>query len=248
MGCVYILKNEAMPGLIKIGYTKENAKKRANELYTTGVPQPFEVAYELDGLEPEQSAKLEGEIHKELAQYRVNSKREFFEYPVDDAIRLLEKLHPSAIKESRHPRWLKWIPNIRGVRSQRNVDTNNNNGDTDESDPDEMNTTDTNIGGTFMHNENGNGVTPVMDIRKQQARTGLFLLKEAVIDVIVKEAQEKPIQLDAIRKHLGIHRVDEMGTARKNSLIYGILCQLQDEGRVCRMTGDGWQITDKESA
>ena len=34
---VYILKNEAMPGLIKIGYTKENAEKRANELYTTGV-------------------------------------------------------------------------------------------------------------------------------------------------------------------------------------------------------------------
>ena len=85
-----------------------------------------------------------------------------------------------------------------------------------------------------------------MDMRKQQARTGLFLLKEAVIDVIVKEAYEVPIQLDAIRKHLGIHRVDEMDTARRNSLIFGILCQLRDEERVHYVKGSGWQITGKE--
>lgn len=83
-------------------------------------------------------------------------------------------------------------------------------------------------------------------MRKQQARTGLFLLKEAVIDVIVEEAHETPIQLDAIRKHLSIHRVDEMDTARRNSLIYGILCHLRDEGRVHYVKGAGWQITDKE--
>ena len=90
MGCVYILKNKAMPGLIKIGYTQENAEKRANELYTTGVPQPFEVVYELDKLESEQYAKLENEIHKELDDYRVNPKREFFQYPADDEFNCLE--------------------------------------------------------------------------------------------------------------------------------------------------------------
>ena len=66
-------------------------------------PQRFEVAYELDQLEPEQYAKLEGEIHKELAQYRVNPKREFFQYPADDAIQLLKKLHSSALKEPPPP-------------------------------------------------------------------------------------------------------------------------------------------------
>ncbi|RKU12681.1 hypothetical protein C6502_05535 [Candidatus Poribacteria bacterium] len=148
MGCVYILKNEAMPGLIKIGYTKETAEKRANDLYTTGVPQPFEVAYKLDKLEPEQYTKLEDEIHKELAQHRVNPKREFFEYPVDDAIQVLKKLHTSVLKESRRPRWLKWIPGLSGFRSEKKADD----GDTDESESDETSI----IGGAFMRDGNGN--------------------------------------------------------------------------------------------
>ena len=45
MGCVYILKNPAMPNLIKIEHRKRTARERANELYTTGVPKPFEVIY-----------------------------------------------------------------------------------------------------------------------------------------------------------------------------------------------------------
>ena len=199
MGCVYILKNEAMPDLIKIGYTKENAKKRANELYTTGVPQPFEVVYELDELEPEQYAKLEGEIHKELAEYRVNPKREFFEYPVDDAIRLLKKLHPSVIKGSRRPRWLKWIPNLRGFHSRRKDNTENSSDDTDESDPDETNTTDASPGGTFMHNGDGNGMKPVLNGKPYYSADSGFAcaaagrgIKEAVrshIDVIVRNEE-----------------------------------------------------------
>lgn len=113
MGCVYILKNEAMPNLIKIGCTKETADKRANDLYTTGVPKRFEVVHELDQLEPEEYKKLESEIHRELEKYRVNPNREFFEYPADDAVQLLKKLHTSVIRKFHSPRWLKWIPTIR---------------------------------------------------------------------------------------------------------------------------------------
>ena len=42
---VYVLTNPAMPDLVKIGRTtRENPQVRMNELYTTGVPLPFECA------------------------------------------------------------------------------------------------------------------------------------------------------------------------------------------------------------
>ena len=43
MNYVYILSNESMPGLLKIGYTSCDPRKRAAELFTTGVPEPFRV-------------------------------------------------------------------------------------------------------------------------------------------------------------------------------------------------------------
>ena len=92
MGCVYILKNPAMPDLIKIGYTTRTAEERATELYegVTGVPKPFVVAYIVDCEEP---PKLEAAIHKKLSNYRINEKREFFEYPADAAYQLVQELH-----------------------------------------------------------------------------------------------------------------------------------------------------------
>ena len=42
-GIVYLLTNPVMPGLVKIGMTtQEDIDKRMKELYTTGVPVPFE--------------------------------------------------------------------------------------------------------------------------------------------------------------------------------------------------------------
>ena len=40
---VYALTNPAMPGIVKIGMTDKNdVKERMRDLYTTGVPLPFE--------------------------------------------------------------------------------------------------------------------------------------------------------------------------------------------------------------
>ncbi len=45
-GIVYLLTNPVMPGLVKIGMTaQEDIDKRMKELYTTGVPVPFECQY-----------------------------------------------------------------------------------------------------------------------------------------------------------------------------------------------------------
>ena len=91
MGYVYILVNDSMPGLIKIGKTARNSCARARELSTsTGVPTPFKVAFELSSKNYE---KLEREMHSKLFAHRIAQNREFFRYPVDEAMRLLKELH-----------------------------------------------------------------------------------------------------------------------------------------------------------
>lgn len=41
-GIVYVLSNEAMPGLVKIGLTgRKDLEDRLNELYNTSVPVPY---------------------------------------------------------------------------------------------------------------------------------------------------------------------------------------------------------------
>lgn len=45
-GIVYLLTNPVMPGLVKIGMTaQKDIEKRMRELYTTGVPVPFECQF-----------------------------------------------------------------------------------------------------------------------------------------------------------------------------------------------------------
>ena len=88
-GYVYILINSSMPGLIKIGRTLRDSRMRARELFSTGVPTPFQVAFELFA---EQHEALEAMVHNELNDFRVNAAREFFRYPLDKAVALLIKL------------------------------------------------------------------------------------------------------------------------------------------------------------
>lgn len=88
-GYVYILINSSMPGLIKIGRTLRDSRMRARELFSTGVPTPFQVAFELFA---EQHEALEAMVHNELNDFRVNAAREFFRYPLDKAIALLIQL------------------------------------------------------------------------------------------------------------------------------------------------------------
>ena len=96
MGCVYILVNKDMPGLIKIGYTSKTAAVRSEQISEAiGVPSSFEVAYELPC---DQYENLEKEMHIKLAQHRRPNK-EFFEYPVDDAIIVLKQLYNERLSD-----------------------------------------------------------------------------------------------------------------------------------------------------
>ena len=88
-GCVYVLSNKSMPDIYKIGFTTKTADERASELFTTGVPTPFEVEMEIPTNYPEEVEKL---LHKVLNAFRVNGSREFFRVSMDFLINYLPAL------------------------------------------------------------------------------------------------------------------------------------------------------------
>ena len=88
LGIIYVLSNPAMPGLVKIGKTARGSVNiRLGELYSTGVPVPFEC--EFAGRIADES-KVERAFHLAFGPYRVNPKREFFQIEPEQAIALLE--------------------------------------------------------------------------------------------------------------------------------------------------------------
>ena len=92
---VYVLQNEAMPGLIKIGIThNEQVNKRLQTLYTTGVPLPFECIW---AGEVDDCAEIESLIHNAFSDFRINPKREFFKLKPERVIPLLRKLASAEI-------------------------------------------------------------------------------------------------------------------------------------------------------
>ena len=87
---VYVLENETLPGLLKIGYTKSTPDERAKQISNaTGVPLPYKVAWAFRCFNGE---LLEGEVHHALRKYRVNNKREFFQVGLDEAKQTKESI------------------------------------------------------------------------------------------------------------------------------------------------------------
>lgn len=87
---VYVLRNEAMPGLIKIGITQRaDIESRMKELYSTGVPLPFECLWAGEFCD---CRKIEKIVHNAFADMRVNQSREFFKLAPERVTPLLEEL------------------------------------------------------------------------------------------------------------------------------------------------------------
>lgn len=77
---VYVLTNEAMPGLVKIGYTDaESVERRIAELSNPpGIPLPFECYFAAEIAEEEDNRRIERILHQLFSENRINPKREFF--------------------------------------------------------------------------------------------------------------------------------------------------------------------------
>ena len=76
---VYVLTNPAMPGIVKIGMTDNpDVQLRMGQLYTTGVPLPFDcvIAREIADRE---AAEIESALHTAFGPHRLNPSREFFQ-------------------------------------------------------------------------------------------------------------------------------------------------------------------------
>lgn len=98
-GIVYLLTNPAMPGLVKIGMTtQEDIDKRMRELYTTGVPVPFECQFACR-VKKGDCGKIEKALHTAFAPQRINANREFFRIQVEQAKAILELFHHVDVTE-----------------------------------------------------------------------------------------------------------------------------------------------------
>ena len=89
-GIVYVLTNSAMPGLVKSGMpTRESIETRMKELYSTGVPVPFDCVYACE-VKASDCAKIEKALHKAFEPNRINANREFFSIKSEQATAILE--------------------------------------------------------------------------------------------------------------------------------------------------------------
>ena len=91
-GYVYVLVNEAMPGIIKIGLT-QNLGQRLKQLNNTSAPLPFVPHY---AAKVPDCRRLERTLHFVFGDMRVNPKKEFFRADPDLARAIIELV---AIKE-----------------------------------------------------------------------------------------------------------------------------------------------------
>lgn len=98
-GIVYLLSNPAMPGLVKIGMTtREDMEARLKELYSTGVPVPFECQFACR-VKKSDCVKIEKALHKAFEPQRINANREFFRIQVEQARAILELFHHEDVTE-----------------------------------------------------------------------------------------------------------------------------------------------------
>lgn len=89
-GIVYVLTNPAMPGLVKIGMTKQSdVTSRMSQLYSTGVPLPFDCEY---AVIVKDMTQVERALHIAFEPNRLNPSREFFDLEIGQVTAILDLL------------------------------------------------------------------------------------------------------------------------------------------------------------
>lgn len=91
-GIVYVLVNEYMPGILKIGKTTcKNFVSRMRSLSSTEVPEPFKCQFACKVALGNED-RLEKYLHAYFHSNRINTNREFFKVDIDRVVGLLDIL------------------------------------------------------------------------------------------------------------------------------------------------------------
>lgn len=94
LGWVYVIINDDMPGLLKVGYSMKDPVLRAKELASTGVPGEYCVKYAILTHSP---FVLEKKVHKALKAYHYN--KEWFRTESLIAIQAIKELCTAIVFE-----------------------------------------------------------------------------------------------------------------------------------------------------
>ena len=87
-GYVYAFSNPSMPGKVKMGFS-DDPRARRKQLYTTGVPDPFDICCVV---KVSDMRKAENLVHLIHYKSRHNEQREFFDLRTDAAIETIKLL------------------------------------------------------------------------------------------------------------------------------------------------------------
>lgn len=94
---VYVLTNPVMPGIIKKGKTTQlEVSDRMKQLYSTGVPVPFECAF---ACQVKDATEVERALHTAFGMTRINPNREFFKLDPTNVIAVLKLLRVDDITQ-----------------------------------------------------------------------------------------------------------------------------------------------------
>lgn len=94
---IYVLTNPAMPSLVKIGKTTQlEVDERMKQLYSTGVPVPFDCVF---ACQVKDAHEVEKALHFAFGNARINPNREFFKIEAERVIAVLKLLKVDDITE-----------------------------------------------------------------------------------------------------------------------------------------------------
>jgi len=86
-GWVYVITNDSLKGLVKIGYTLKDPTLRSKELRSSGIPHSYNLAYEILTINPRD---VEQKTHSILKEYREN--KEWFRCSISQAVSTIKSI------------------------------------------------------------------------------------------------------------------------------------------------------------